>query len=142
MLTTGTLGNSLLYSYLYHLNFKIKSKFESGKKFYFWTKNSTSSQKVFMWLKIYKDPYICLLAHEQKMALWWPPRSHTSSVWSQPWILEGCCLEFIKGTQARGKVHWAGSVSAALQVPAAPLWEPRAVNLQWICFDLILWVGR
>lgn len=31
VLTTGTLGNSLLYSYLYHLNFKIKSKFENGK---------------------------------------------------------------------------------------------------------------
>ena len=31
VLTTGMLGNSLLYSYLYHLNFKIKSKFENGK---------------------------------------------------------------------------------------------------------------
>lgn len=147
--------NSLLYSYVYHLNFKINSKFESGKNSAFWTqKYSTLSQKYLWDQKVYKDPYICLLAHEQK----WlcddllPGATHPP-FGVKPWILlkvwgprapglidtdslEGCCLEFIKETQARKatKLECECSITSASSTSLGA----KGSELQWICSDLIL----
>ena len=43
--------------------------------------------------------------------------------------MEVCCLELFKGTQAYGKGHWAGNVSAELEMSVTAPQEPSMGNL-------------